>query len=61
MSVFQRCVPDFNIVNETVTTVNQTRFKEALEMANAVTDLQNAAKYCHHFCCRFSEIVVVPV
>lgn len=44
LSVFQRCVPDFNIVNETLMTVNQTRFKEALEITNAVPELQDAAK-----------------
>ncbi|TWW73412.1 Choline transporter-like protein 5-B [Takifugu flavidus] len=42
--IFQRCVPDFNIVNETLMTVNQTRFKEALEITNAVPELQDAAK-----------------
>lgn len=47
MSVFQRCVPDFNIANETMSTVNQSRLKEALETTNALPELQRAAKYCN--------------
>uniref|UniRef100_A0A8P4G507 Choline transporter-like protein n=1 Tax=Dicentrarchus labrax TaxID=13489 RepID=A0A8P4G507_DICLA len=46
---FQRCLPDFITLNGTVTVANRTRFKDALEMARSVTELQHAAKYCHVF------------
>ncbi|CAG11637.1 unnamed protein product, partial [Tetraodon nigroviridis] len=39
-AVFQRCVPDFNVV----ASVNQSRLEEALEMINVLPDLQHAAK-----------------
>ncbi|KAM9350010.1 choline transporter-like protein 5-A [Symphorus nematophorus] len=41
---FQRCLPDFITLNGTVTVANRTRFKDALEMAHSVTELQHAAK-----------------
>ncbi|XP_035526816.1 choline transporter-like protein 5-B [Morone saxatilis] len=41
---FQRCLPDFITLNGTVTVANRTRFKDALEMARSVTELQHAAK-----------------
>nr|XP_033506833.1 choline transporter-like protein 5-A [Epinephelus lanceolatus] len=41
---FQRCLPDFIILNGTVTVANRTSFKDALEMAHSVTELQHAAK-----------------
>ncbi|XP_031730773.1 choline transporter-like protein 5-A isoform X2 [Anarrhichthys ocellatus] len=40
----QRCLPDFITQNGTVTVANRTSFKDALEMARSVTDLQHAAK-----------------
>ncbi|XP_038547983.1 choline transporter-like protein 5-A, partial [Micropterus salmoides] len=40
----QRCLPDFITLNGTVTVANRTRFKDALEMARSVTELQHAAK-----------------
>ncbi|XP_067460909.1 choline transporter-like protein 5-A isoform X1 [Thunnus thynnus] len=40
----QRCLPDFITLNGTVTVANRTRFKDALEMARSVTELQDAAK-----------------
>ncbi|XP_028449859.1 choline transporter-like protein 5-A isoform X2 [Perca flavescens] len=40
----QRCLPDFITLNGTVTVANRTSFKDALEMAHSVTELQHAAK-----------------
>ncbi|XP_068594084.1 choline transporter-like protein 5-A isoform X1 [Cebidichthys violaceus] len=40
----QRCLPDFITQNGTVTVANRTSFKDALEMARSVTELQHAAK-----------------
>ncbi|XP_037642162.1 choline transporter-like protein 5-A [Sebastes umbrosus] len=40
----QRCLPDFITLNGTVTVANRTSFKDALEMARSVTELQHAAK-----------------
>ncbi|KAM6920116.1 choline transporter-like protein 5-A [Lycodopsis pacificus] len=40
----QRCLPDFITQNGTVTVANRTSFKDALEMARNVTELQHAAK-----------------
>ncbi|KAM8850079.1 choline transporter-like protein 5-A isoform 2-T2 [Spinachia spinachia] len=40
----QRCLPDFITHNGTVTVANRTSFKDALEMARSVTELQHAAK-----------------
>ncbi|XP_030015596.1 choline transporter-like protein 5-A [Sphaeramia orbicularis] len=40
----QRCLPDFITLNGTVTVANRTRFKDALETARSVTELQDAAK-----------------
>ncbi|XP_034558102.1 choline transporter-like protein 5-A isoform X2 [Notolabrus celidotus] len=42
--VFQRCLPEFITLNGTVTVANRTRFKDALETARSVTELQSAAK-----------------
>ncbi|XP_010766046.1 choline transporter-like protein 5-A [Notothenia coriiceps] len=39
----QRCLPDFTSLNGTVTVANRTSFKDALEMARSVTELQHAA------------------
>ncbi|XP_078121096.1 choline transporter-like protein 5-A isoform X3 [Sander vitreus] len=40
----QRCLPDFITLNGTVTVANRTSFKDALEMAHTVTELEHAAK-----------------
>ncbi|XP_032387436.1 choline transporter-like protein 5-A isoform X2 [Etheostoma spectabile] len=40
----QRCLPDFITLNGTLTVANRTSFKDALEMAHSVTELQHAAK-----------------
>ncbi|KAF1384048.1 hypothetical protein PFLUV_G00138210 [Perca fluviatilis] len=40
----QRCLPDFITLNGTVTVANRTSFKDALQMAHSVTELQHAAK-----------------
>ncbi|XP_034055512.1 choline transporter-like protein 5-A [Gymnodraco acuticeps] len=40
----QRCLPDFTSLNGTVTVANRTSFKDALETARSVTELQHAAK-----------------
>uniref|UniRef100_A0A673AFQ8 Choline transporter-like protein n=1 Tax=Sphaeramia orbicularis TaxID=375764 RepID=A0A673AFQ8_9TELE len=42
ISVLQRCLPDFITLNGTVTVANRTRFKDALETARSVTELQDA-------------------
>ncbi|XP_071371302.1 choline transporter-like protein 5-A [Centroberyx affinis] len=39
----QRCLPDFITLNGTVTVANRTRFKDALDAARSVTELQDAA------------------
>ncbi|KAK1879162.1 Choline transporter-like protein 5-A [Dissostichus eleginoides] len=39
-----RCLPDFTSLNGTVTVANRTSFKDALETARSVTELQHAAK-----------------
>ncbi|XP_027134957.1 choline transporter-like protein 5-A [Larimichthys crocea] len=41
---FQRCLPNYNTLNETVTVANRTRFKDGLEMTHTITELQHAAK-----------------
>ncbi|XP_034743456.1 choline transporter-like protein 5-A [Etheostoma cragini] len=40
----QRCLPNFVTLNGTVTVANRTSFKDALDMAHSVTELQHAAK-----------------
>ncbi|XP_058486208.1 choline transporter-like protein 5-A [Solea solea] len=40
----QRCLPDFNTLNGTVTVANRTRFIDALEIPHSVTELQQAAR-----------------
>ncbi|KAI4809937.1 hypothetical protein KUCAC02_018792, partial [Chaenocephalus aceratus] len=40
----QRCLPDFTSLNGTVTVANRTNFKDALETARSVTELQHAAR-----------------
>ncbi|XP_041658402.1 choline transporter-like protein 5-A [Cheilinus undulatus] len=42
--ILQRCLPEFITQNGTVTVANRTRFKDALEVAHSITDLQHAAK-----------------
>ncbi|XP_078143714.1 choline transporter-like protein 5-A [Centroberyx gerrardi] len=39
----KRCLPDFITLNGTVTVANRTRFKDALDTARSVTELQDAA------------------
>ncbi|KAM4624059.1 choline transporter-like protein 5-A [Polymixia lowei] len=39
----QRCLPDFITLNGTLTVANKTRFKDALDTARSVTELQDAA------------------
>ncbi|KAF3698835.1 Choline transporter-like protein 5-A Solute carrier family 44 member 5-A [Channa argus] len=40
----QRCLPDFIILNGTMTVANRTRFNDVLEMPHSVTELEYAAK-----------------
>ncbi|KAF7647906.1 hypothetical protein LDENG_00164910, partial [Lucifuga dentata] len=40
----QRCLPDFLTVNGSVTVANRTRFKDALDVARSVAELQHAAR-----------------
>ncbi|KAK2844032.1 hypothetical protein Q5P01_010691 [Channa striata] len=40
----QRCLPDFIILNGTMTVANRTRFNDVLEMPHSVSELNHAAK-----------------